>query len=428
MVHYNADDLKAIGHMCSNRLPPASSVQAMFLYEMQRETELERLFQGQMFELARAKDTSRAQQSKVAELEEQMKSVTKQLRARELDDRLASSKVRIDSQNAKINEQSVRINKQGELLENLRDQTEALATGAETTNRHLADNSKSLKACAHSFSKLSVITDQLKAADFHRGKQFSQAEDKIKQLAANDQNAVAVFQYQGANIQSAFQNTENVKSSLAASDTQNLKNLLVAHSTLTAHLNKLDSSQARLNEDLTDLEDDFKAVKANVSTVAKELSTLQTSTDGLKSTVEGLNEDISILFDERDMLINHLNTASARIDKLEGTVRALTGQMTPTTAPTNNGNGSNSPQMLPVKDAVSGKSFDLAVPKGTPLIEYRKASDAKESLKSIRSFTPGKQWGGNERKENAMPIKTFTPGKQWEGNVDLGRDGGKLLT
>ena len=59
--HYSQEDLKGIGELCKNRLPPASAVQAMFLYEMQRETEFESLFQGQMFRLAKAEDDSQSQ-------------------------------------------------------------------------------------------------------------------------------------------------------------------------------------------------------------------------------------------------------------------------------------------------------------------------------------------------------------------------------
>lgn len=42
-ITYTGDQLKAIGRTCAEHLPPASAVQAMFMYEMQRQTEAEQL-------------------------------------------------------------------------------------------------------------------------------------------------------------------------------------------------------------------------------------------------------------------------------------------------------------------------------------------------------------------------------------------------
>lgn len=78
---YSEYDLKEIGKQCGNRLPPASAVQAMFLYEMQRESELEKLFQGQMFELARFSDSSKAQQDQVSEVSEELKNLRNEVTA-----------------------------------------------------------------------------------------------------------------------------------------------------------------------------------------------------------------------------------------------------------------------------------------------------------------------------------------------------------
>lgn len=65
---YSGAALKKIGEQCGHKLPPASAVQAMFMYEMQRESELERLFQGHLFKLARLDDNSKTLQSRVSEL------------------------------------------------------------------------------------------------------------------------------------------------------------------------------------------------------------------------------------------------------------------------------------------------------------------------------------------------------------------------
>lgn len=71
--HYVPEDLMGIGRQCSNRLPPASAIQAMFLYEMQRETEAERLFHSQMFRLAKSEDEVAAQARRLDQMESRMR-------------------------------------------------------------------------------------------------------------------------------------------------------------------------------------------------------------------------------------------------------------------------------------------------------------------------------------------------------------------
>lgn len=76
---YGAEDLVGIGRQCSNRLPPASAVQAMFLYELQRETEAERLFHSQMFRLAKSEDEVAVQSRRFAGMESRMLKLETQL-------------------------------------------------------------------------------------------------------------------------------------------------------------------------------------------------------------------------------------------------------------------------------------------------------------------------------------------------------------
>ena len=119
MIHYEHNELMAIGKLCGSRLPPASAVQAMFLYEMQRETECEKLFQGQMFRLARTEASANAQHAKMLELEKQIKGATQQVHTKDVEDRLATNRVRMEVQQAKINEQSTRINEQDQRIVSL---------------------------------------------------------------------------------------------------------------------------------------------------------------------------------------------------------------------------------------------------------------------------------------------------------------------
>ena len=99
---YSVDELKTIGSASSTRLPPASAVQAMFLYEFQRQTEVEALFNAQMFRLARAEDASNATDARLGKVEEDMKDAKKQVAAKDLEERLATSKMRFHAQQNKI--------------------------------------------------------------------------------------------------------------------------------------------------------------------------------------------------------------------------------------------------------------------------------------------------------------------------------------
>ncbi|KAK3684676.1 hypothetical protein LTR37_020043 [Vermiconidia calcicola] len=113
---YSDSRLRAIGKLCQNKLPPASAVQAMFLYEMQRETELEKLFQGQMFELARAEDQSSNVEATVRELDERMKALQKQIASKDVEERLATSNTRTDALKAKIKSHDERLHGQAQRL------------------------------------------------------------------------------------------------------------------------------------------------------------------------------------------------------------------------------------------------------------------------------------------------------------------------
>lgn len=91
-VTYTPSQLKTIGQQCSQRLPPANAVQAMFLYEMQRQTESEQLFKNQMFRLARNEDATTVQTKRIDELEAKTAQLERQMKSRDVEDRLATSK------------------------------------------------------------------------------------------------------------------------------------------------------------------------------------------------------------------------------------------------------------------------------------------------------------------------------------------------
>ncbi|PIA99112.1 hypothetical protein CB0940_02525 [Cercospora beticola] len=99
---YEPEDLIHIGKQCSNRLPPASAVQAMFLYEMQRQSESERLFHAHMFRLARSEEDIVAQagrfnaiEARIAKLDQQVANSNNELRITASEGRLVQQQQKI---------------------------------------------------------------------------------------------------------------------------------------------------------------------------------------------------------------------------------------------------------------------------------------------------------------------------------------------
>ncbi|KAF2216475.1 hypothetical protein CERZMDRAFT_81573 [Cercospora zeae-maydis SCOH1-5] len=101
---YEPKDLVDIGKQCSNRLPPASAVQAMFLYEMQRQTESERLFHAEMFRLARSEKDIVAQAGRLTALEAGIRKLDHQWANSNNEARITATEVRLAEQHQKITE------------------------------------------------------------------------------------------------------------------------------------------------------------------------------------------------------------------------------------------------------------------------------------------------------------------------------------
>lgn len=66
---YSQEELKTLREQCKARLPPASAMQAMYLYELEREAENEKLFHDLVFQNARLQDASDVTNERVTELE-----------------------------------------------------------------------------------------------------------------------------------------------------------------------------------------------------------------------------------------------------------------------------------------------------------------------------------------------------------------------
>lgn len=131
---YSESELKAIGKGCSGRFAPASVVQAMFLYEHQRETEVECLFQGDIFQLARASDHYKSWQSRVTEFGDQLQALRKQIAIRNSESGVSALKIRLDAMQLKLSEKDDQIEKLTEKHEMLMHELNNLKGSAHATN------------------------------------------------------------------------------------------------------------------------------------------------------------------------------------------------------------------------------------------------------------------------------------------------------
>lgn len=135
---YSVESLKGIESQCRGRLPPASAVQAMLLYELQRESETEKLFHAQMFQLAQDETARLDQERRIKDLETRLKKMEEQTATRDqLRVSTTSTAKLIQAQQGKLNECIARLDevekKLGEVeeqLQILRETTSATATVA----------------------------------------------------------------------------------------------------------------------------------------------------------------------------------------------------------------------------------------------------------------------------------------------------------
>ncbi|KAK5122174.1 hypothetical protein LTR85_004420 [Meristemomyces frigidus] len=149
--HYGSDELRKIGTVCSKRLPPASAVLAMFQYELRRQSEAETLFQGSMFRLAQTEDASSDHEDRIRRLEEQLNAVQRQLQVKDVEERLATSKLRMNHQQSKLDECASKLQTHNKLLADftvkMEDFTKAREAGEqpETTATELLEEVTAIK-------------------------------------------------------------------------------------------------------------------------------------------------------------------------------------------------------------------------------------------------------------------------------------------
>ncbi|KAK4916001.1 hypothetical protein LTR49_015912 [Elasticomyces elasticus] len=167
--HYSIEELKSLGFSCSKRLPPASAVQAMFLYEMQRQSEVEHLFQAQMFGMARADETTNSTSSRIAKLEAELKKTQQKVEAQQS---------KIDATNSKMKEQGERLQSLAASVEEIR---AANAAGIKTTAVEIA-LAESLGGLKADITDLEGEQDALIAVLKESNDKIAKLEDLVREL------------------------------------------------------------------------------------------------------------------------------------------------------------------------------------------------------------------------------------------------------
>lgn len=345
----------------------------MFLYELHRQTEQERLFQGQMFELAREKGSRGAHESRMNAIEYQLSTLSKLARSKDVEEQAATSKLRLDGQQAKINEQSVRMNDFDQYLRSLQERVDDLENGNGLHQRLVNSQAATLKTQTDSLEAISTKLDELHASSSDRDAQVACMQQQVHRLEENEQRAMEMFGLQHHSIQAAHQSIEAVKSSFESSCTRDVKDFNLANARLTVSVHEVETSTEHLTDEMRELADGVKVLKTEYEAGLAHVNEIREACTFAQDTAIALNEDIGVLFDERDILIANLNAACMRIDKLEGTVRAMTGQAISPISST----ALNSPQVLPVRDS-SGRMMDLKVAKGGSVTRYHRFEGEKK--------------------------------------------------
>lgn len=189
---YTIHELRSIGQACSENLPPMCTVQAMCRYELQRQSKVERLFRGQLFNLVKAENASESPESRITKLEKTVNELERMVKGKVMDERLAFSNIKVDALSIKTDNLAGMLQQQATELEEIKktnitkanahdDKISDLATQLDVmkkTNVAKADANDAQM----SFAKVKVDAHSIKIVDLTSIS--SKQNDKISNLAA----------------------------------------------------------------------------------------------------------------------------------------------------------------------------------------------------------------------------------------------------
>lgn len=182
-----------------------------------------------------------------------------------------------------------------------------------------------------------------------------------------------------AQLETRLQHLE--KQTLARQLEQRVYKVDLRIDTQEKHLAASSDSIALAEEKLKNLQIQFEEVVKKQEEAASAVATTPEPAFDLQT----MKTEIDVLFDDRDGILEMLKDVKIRLDKLEGSTRSLTLQMSDTASVR------SSPvltQRIPAKNT-NGDLIDLTIPKGQGLNASIHAATPPER---IRSFQPGKPW------------------------------------
>lgn len=329
--NYTPTALRAIGEQCGGKLPPASAVQRMFLYELQRETEAEKLFQGQMFELARVEHITDKQETRLAELEQRVTTLSLAARDKDIEDRLATSKTRTDYIAASVSKVASTLSEHlstlAEVKAQLRAKPPPSAPGLTLPEQTAlqAKIEKTYRAVLHAVDEQTCLSTLIK----------------------DHESKMAALQETFVRLATMLQDTKQT----CDANTTKLEEATKQVITTQQHATKASNLA-------------ITAIK-NADEALKQCTSNTTAHSILQDKVTSCDNDIGILFDERDVLAALVKQLQDHQEKQDGLIRALTLQLSATSP-----SGTSSPtptQVLPVATS-DGHPLNLRVPKGQPLV------------------------------------------------------------
>jgi chromosome segregation ATPase len=390
----------------------------MFMYEMKRDAEVEKLFHGHIFELARIDDVANDQQKRITELEEIVTRLADAAKNKGMDERLATSQIRLDQFAARIAEHADILKTYADALAAIKAHIQA--TPAPTQGLNLQERTaleakieRSWRGVTHATVKQAELENTIKQHDTkitaltERQNAVTTENEALRTISSF--NTTALAELKTAVAENQEHSTNTAKLAVTANTTgdkalrqcatskieyTSLKNgqtlLKDNHASLkdnhaalkadcanhradqltlqTNHATLWDKHSV-LHSDHSTLKNDHSTVKANVATLKEkhaalkaECATIQANHAVLQSKVDICDRDIGVLFDERDALAEMLKQAVTRIDKQDGLIRALTMQRSP---PGSSAASSPTLQVLPVSTS-NGDPLNLRVPKGQP--------------------------------------------------------------
>lgn len=403
--HYNEASLKEIGKRCANKFPPASTMQAMFMYQMQCQSDAEELFHGQLFQLAKMEDETQVQDKRIWELEEQMKDLSKKALTEDIEQRLATSKVRTDALASRLNEHFVRLGDHSRRLTELEttSTTAAAAAAKQAAAQQINDMANEIKEMK---STLASSEQKLKATFASVGNDIKELQVTTRSAKGQDLTQLTTIRDELTAVKTAADlSTNELKSALEKAD-QEIQMLFDERDALFTLLNESNKSIEELDMKLTSSTkrtDTLASLLSKSNQRCDELSSLLNQANKQAATFElklnDAKERIWKLEDERETQkserideleklikrqIELLQQSKDRMEKLEDNVRALTLQKT---SPPSSADASRSPSVrhCPVTTS-NGDHVDLVVPKGKPHVSLKRDE--------IRSFIPGSRgWG-----------------------------------